>query len=118
MTPRGEKGQKGDVGPNNLYCARLNPDGTLLAKNAPVQYNGNWGAGKYYLSFAGVDMTKCAITVTPKGGYNHYPVSAAVYGIYSNITYVHVTQHRNNGWPLISEGVNAEISVVAACGGI
>jgi hypothetical protein len=118
MTPRGEKGQKGDAGPNNLYWARLNPDGTLLAKNAPVQYNGNWGAGKYYLGFTGVDMTKCAITVTPKGNYNHYPVSAAVYGIYSNITYVDVTQLRANAWPLTAEGVNAEISIVATCGGI
>jgi hypothetical protein len=113
-----QKGPKGDAGPNNLYWARLNPDGTLLAKNAPVQYNGNWGAGKYYLGFTGVDMTKCAITVTPKGNYNHYPVSAAVYGIYSNITYVDVTQIRPNAWPLTAEGVNAEISIVATCGGI
>jgi hypothetical protein len=118
MTPRGEKGQKGDAGPNNLYWARLSADGKLLAKNAPVAWFGNWGAGKYYLGFTGVDTTKCAITVTPNSGYNHYPISAATYGIYSNIFYIDVTQHRNNGWPLVSEGVNAEISVVAACGGI
>ena len=28
MAPRGEKGQKGDAGPNNLYWARLAADGT------------------------------------------------------------------------------------------
>jgi hypothetical protein len=113
-----QKGPKGDAGPNNLYWARLSADGKLLAKNAPVAYSANWGTGKYYLGFTGVDHTKCAITVTPKGNYTHYPVSAAVYGTYTAYTMVEVTQHRNNGWPLISEGVNAEISIVAACGGI
>jgi hypothetical protein len=118
MAPRGEKGQKGDAGPNNLYWARLAPDGTLLAKNAPVAYSANWGTGKYYVGFTGVDLTKCAITVTPKSNYTHYPISAAVYGTYTAYTMVEVTQHKNNGWPLVSEGVNAEIAIVAACGGI
>ena len=46
LATRGEKGQKGDAGPNNLYWARLSADGKLLAKNAPVQYFGNWGPGR------------------------------------------------------------------------
>jgi hypothetical protein len=64
------------------------------------------------------DLTKCAITVTPKSNYTHYPISAAVYATYTAYTMVEVMQHKNNGWPLVSEGVNAEVSIVATCGGI
>jgi hypothetical protein len=56
--------------------------------------------------------------VTPRGGFTHYPVSAAVYATYSAYTMVEVTQLRKDAWPLTPEGVNAELSIVATCGGI
>jgi hypothetical protein len=107
-------GRKGDPGPGKIHWVKLaGSDGHVLAKSDG--WSGNWGTGRYYAGWDGVDLTKCAISVTPLRDYTATPVMAHVYTTYSSYTMFEVEQIKPGSWPIAYENINADVYVTASC---
>jgi hypothetical protein len=87
--PTGMRGPQGPAGPVNQHWAKFSGDGRLLAASEkPAAVYAYGMSGYNYVSFTGVDVSKCAITVTAgmadTSRYTH--INTAYYN-YSN-TYI------------------------------
>ncbi len=103
-------------GSARVHWMRISADGRILAKSSSDGWGGSWGPGRYYAGWNGVDVTKCAISVTAGRHYNATPVIATVYTPYSHYTTVDVRGIKHNSWPIEYEWVNTEVNITANCG--
>ncbi len=79
--PTGMRGATGAPGPNYQHWAKFDADGNVVASSEPLAYSWGSGTGQALVQFTNVDLTKCAITVTPVS--TEYGNEGAVHGTYS-----------------------------------
>lgn len=88
----------------------------MTAKSSANIYAGWFDTGGYYFGSSGIDLTKCAISVTPDRRHPHdAPVSAEIYDTYSSYTMFYMKRIKASAWPLAHERVNVPFYVSASC---
>jgi hypothetical protein len=96
-----------------VHWVRLNASGQVVAKSDG--WGGNWGTGRYYAGWDGVDLTKCSISVAPVRDYSASPVMTSVYTTYSYYTMVETKGIKPSTWPIQYENVSTDVYITASC---
>ena len=110
----GPTGPRGLSGSANVHWVRLAAsDGHVVAKSDG--WGGNWGIGRYYAGWDGVNLARCAIAVTPVRDYTATPVMTSVYATYSAYTMVEVKGIRPNSSPIAYDNVATDVYITASC---
>jgi hypothetical protein len=109
-----QTGPQGPAGSANVHWVKLaGADGHVLARSDG--WAGNWGTGRYYAGWDGVNLSRCSISVSPVRDYTATPVMATIYTTYSAYTMVEVKQIKAGTWPIQYENVNADVNITASC---
>ena len=82
--PTGYRGPKGDPGPARAYWAKFSPTKLTAASEKPAGYYAYGPYGYNYVSFTGVDISKCSVNVTVATNEYKYRSLAGNYLNYGN----------------------------------
>ena len=114
--PTGMRGMQGPAGTANVHWARVDSSGTLTAWSSDKLYAGWFDTGGYYFGASNLDLTKCAISITPDRRHpDDLPASPEIYETYSSYTMFYMKRIKPNVWPLKTERVNAAFYISASC---
>jgi hypothetical protein len=111
---RGPQGPQGIPG-RGVHWFHLSSDGRLLGSSETSGWSGTWGTGRYYVGVTGLDMTRCAVSITSVTPYNGAMYVPAVSYVYSAYVMYGVKQITANSWPLAYADVATETYLNVAC---